>query len=256
MVTSSYGRWNCRSTNDGSGANVASSRYEAWNALSQRRPGTDCRENLATTYVKSPLASNPEQQPIGESAFPKITQNILFREVTWPYRRRSVLVAAIRWGWGSQLTLFPNSGCSVILLHNSSGAGDLGQAAIDIEFAASHPGVKPAIAVNDVTNTCGGTLYVNGSGFLPNEKVSLTVKNAPGLKSPQKLGTTGTANASGNLTIQIPYSGDPYSGLPGCTSGSTATVVVIITASGEISGDASAEIYMKNCGITWGACPA
>jgi hypothetical protein len=160
------------------------------------------------------------------------------------------------WGWGSQLTLFPNSGYSVILLHNSSGADVVGQAAIDIEFAASHAGAKPAIAVNDVTNTCGGTLYVKGSGFLPGETVSLTVKNAPGLKSPQKLGVTATPDISGNFTIQIPYSTNPYSGLPGCASGSTATVVVTITARGEISGEASTEIYLKNCGITWGACPA
>ena len=161
------------------------------------------------------------------------------------------------WGWGSQLTLFPNSGYSVILLHNSSGANVLGQAAIDIEFAASHPGVKPAIEVNNVTNECGGTLYVNGRGFLPGEKVSLTVKNAPGLKSPQRLESYfGTPNNSGNFTVQIPYSANPYSGLPGCASGSTATVVVTITASAEFSGEASAEIYLKNCAITWGACPA
>ncbi|HYX67684.1 MAG TPA: hypothetical protein VE825_01015 [Terriglobales bacterium] len=116
---------------------------------------------------------------------------------------------------------------------------------------------KATIAVNDVTNECGGTLYVSGSGFTPGEQVHITVKNAPGLKSPQKIGTAvGTVNKQGKVSIQIPYSGNPYSGLPGCGKGSTAQVVVTIVATDESGHEASTEIYMRNCGITWGACPA
>jgi hypothetical protein len=160
------------------------------------------------------------------------------------------------WGWGSQLTLFPQTGYSVILLRNSSPAGNLTQAGIDIEFAVSHPGVKPAITVNGATNTCGGTLQVFGSEFLPREHVSITVKNAPGFKSPQQPALPGIADDSGNVTFQIPYSLSPFSGLPGCAFGSTATVSVTMTATGEISGEASTEISLRNCAITWGACPA
>ena len=116
---------------------------------------------------------------------------------------------------------------------------------------------KPEISVNNVTNECGGTLYVNGSGFTPGEQVHITVKNAPGLKSPQKIGTAvGKADKHGKVTIPIPYSTNPYSGLPGCGKGSTAQVVVTITATDESKHEASTEIYMRNCGITWGACPA
>jgi hypothetical protein len=116
---------------------------------------------------------------------------------------------------------------------------------------------KPEISANNVTNECGGTLYVSGSGFAAGEQVHITVKNAPGLKSPQKIGTAvGTADKEGKVTIQIPYSGNPFSGLPGCGTGSTAQVVVTITATDESRHEASTQIYMRNCGITWGACPA
>ncbi len=115
----------------------------------------------------------------------------------------------------------------------------------------------PMISVNNVTNQCGGTLYVSGSGFTAGEQVHITVKNAPGLESPQRIGTAvGVASKQGKVTIQIPYSTNPYSGLPGCGNGTTATVVVTITATDESRHSASTEIYLRNCGITWGACPA
>jgi CubicO group peptidase (beta-lactamase class C family) len=41
------------------------------------------------------------------------------------------------WGWGSQLTYFPKAGYSVILLRNSNPAGNLPEAAIDIESAVT-----------------------------------------------------------------------------------------------------------------------
>jgi hypothetical protein len=116
---------------------------------------------------------------------------------------------------------------------------------------------KPTITVNNVTNQCGGTLYVSGSGFTKGEQVHITVKNAPGLKSPQEIGTAvGTAGKLGKVSIQIPYSINPYSGLPGCGKGTTATVVVTIIATDESGHKASTEIYLRNCGISWGACPA
>jgi hypothetical protein len=85
--------------------------------------------------------------------------------------------------------------------------------------------------------------------------VHITVKNAPGLKSPQKIGTAvGTAKGkNGTINIQIPYSINPYSGLPGCGKGTTATVVVTIIATGDPGHEASTEIYLRNCGISWGA---
>lgn len=160
------------------------------------------------------------------------------------------------WGWGSQLTLWPQAGYSVVLLRNSNGAGNLGQANIDIQFAVSHPHLNPAITVNANPNTCGGTLEVSGYGFLPGEQVSITVKKAPGFKSPQNLGILGKAGNAGNVTINIPYTLNPASGLPGCAFSSTATALVSISATGEISGEASAEFYLRNCAIFWGACPA
>lgn len=163
------------------------------------------------------------------------------------------------WGWGAQLTLFPKAGYSVILLRNSDGGGNLSQTAIAIEDALTGlpSSAKPAISVNNVTNACGGTLYVSGAGFTAGEQVSLTVKNAPGLKSPQKLESfVGKADTGGRFNIQVPYSTNPYSGLPGCGNGSTATVVVTIIATDQSGDTASTEIYLRNCAITWGACPA
>ena len=116
---------------------------------------------------------------------------------------------------------------------------------------------KPTITVNNVTNACGGTLYVSGSGFTEVEQVHITVKNAPGLTSPQEIKfVVGTADKLGKVSIQIPYSINPYSGLPGCPMGSTSTVVVTIIATDKLGRKASTEIYLRNCGITWGACPA
>jgi hypothetical protein len=116
---------------------------------------------------------------------------------------------------------------------------------------------KPTISVNNVTNQCGGTLYVSGSGFAEGEQVHIIVRNAPGLKSPQRIGTAvGVASKQGKVSIQIPYSINPYSGLPGCGNGTTATVVVTIIATDESRHRASTEIYLRNCGITWGACSA
>ena len=114
----------------------------------------------------------------------------------------------------------------------------------------------PAISTNNTTNQCGGTIYVTGTGFAAGEQVHIIVRDAPGLKSPQKIGTAvGVVNKKGEVTIQIPYSINPYSGLPGCGNGTTATVVVTIIAVDESRHRASTEIYLKNCGITWGACP-
>ncbi len=160
------------------------------------------------------------------------------------------------WGWGSQLTLFPQRGGSVILLRNSNPGGNLFQATIDIQFAVAHPHLKPAITAGAEPNTCGGTLVVQGSGFLPNEQVSITVKHAPGFNSPQNLGVLGKSGPLGNVTIHIPYSLNPASGLPGCAFSSTATTSVTIIATGEISGETSTEFYLRNCGIAWGACAA
>jgi CubicO group peptidase (beta-lactamase class C family) len=162
------------------------------------------------------------------------------------------------WGWGSQLTFFPKAGYSVILLRNSDGSGSLPQAAIDIENALTGlpASAKPTISVNNVPNTCGGTLYVSASGFTPGEQLSITVKGAPGSHSPQKLGAAGNIDPHGTVSIQIPYSLDPYSGLPGCRFGSTATTLVTITATDQSGDTASTEIDLRNCGITWAACAA
>jgi len=61
-------------------------------------------------------------------------------------------------------------------------------------------------------------LDVSGSGFTPREQVHITVKNAPGLKSPQELGyPVGKVGKLGKVSIQIPYS---YNGIgPGCAFG-------------------------------------
>ena len=162
------------------------------------------------------------------------------------------------WGWGSQLTFFPKAGYSVILLRNSDGSGSLPQAAIDIEGALTGlpSSAKPTISLNNVPNTCGGTLYVSASGFTPGEEVSITVKNAPGLPSPQKLGVSGKVGAHGKANIQIPYSLDPYSGLPGCRFGSTATALVTIIVTDQSGDTASTEIDLRNCGVIWTACAA
>jgi CubicO group peptidase (beta-lactamase class C family) len=162
------------------------------------------------------------------------------------------------WGWGSQLTYFPKAGYSVILLRNSDGSGSLPQAAIDIEGALTGlpSSAKPAITVNNAPNTCGGTLYVSATGFTPGEELSITVKGAPGSKSPQKIGVVGHVGPHGNVSMQIPYSLDPYSGLPGCRFGSTATALVTITATDQSGDSASTEVDLRNCGITWSACPA
>jgi CubicO group peptidase (beta-lactamase class C family) len=163
------------------------------------------------------------------------------------------------WGWGSQLTFFPKAGYSVILLRNSNPAGNLPQAAIDIEDALTGlpSSAKPALAVNeDATNTCGGTLYLTGTGFTPGEEVTITVKSAPGSRSPQKLGLVGKVGPRGRVRIQLPYSFDSFSSLPGCGFGSTATALVTIIATDQSGDQASTEIYLRNCGITWTACPA
>jgi CubicO group peptidase (beta-lactamase class C family) len=163
------------------------------------------------------------------------------------------------WGWGSQLTFFPKAGYSVILLRNSDSSGNLPQAAIDIEDALTGlpSSAKPALTVDEnVTNSCGGTLYVSGSGFTAGEEVTITVKSAPGSSSPQKLGFVGRVGPRGRVRIQIPYSFEPFSGLPGCRFGSTATALVTIVARDQSGDTASTEIYLRNCGISWTACPA
>jgi len=163
------------------------------------------------------------------------------------------------YGWGSQLTFFPKAGYSVILLRNSSGPGNLPEAAVDIQgvLTGLPPGARPAISVDqNATNSCGGTLYLSGSGFIPDEEVTITVKNAPGSPSPQKLGFVGKVGQQGGVRIQVPYSFDPYSGLSGCRFGSTAEALVAIVATDQSGDTASTETSLRNCGITWVACPA
>jgi len=116
--------------------------------------------------------------------------------------------------------------------------------------------LKRVIAVNNVANSCGGTLNVSGTGFFPSDHVTVSAENVPGYKASQQVvAGSGVADKSGNLTIQLPYSFNPYSGLPGCAYASGATATVTITAAGEISGKASTKGYIRNCALTWTACP-
>ena len=78
------------------------------------------------------------------------------------------------------------------------------------------------------------------------------IERSRGLTSPQKLGSpVGKVGKLGKVSIQIPYSLDPYSGLPGCRWGSTATVLVTIIATDQSGDKASTEIYLKGIAV----CP-
>jgi len=116
---------------------------------------------------------------------------------------------------------------------------------------------NPTISLNNVTNQCGGTLYVNGSGFTKGGKVQISATNTPGSPGVQAI-TTATADSSGNISVPIPYYNPGGGGLPGCAFGSGATTAVTILAVDEATGSpASAVVNIRNCNMVWGQqCPA
>jgi hypothetical protein len=115
---------------------------------------------------------------------------------------------------------------------------------------------NPSITVNITPNEVGGTMHVSGSGFTGGGHVSVSAANTPGHPAIETVGST-TADSSGSISVDFPFSWPGPGILPGCAQGSTSTVTVTITATDNASNSPTfATIAMVNCGTLWSQSPA
>lgn len=123
-------------------------------------------------------------------------------------------------------------------------------------FAVTGCSKNPSITLSNNYNECGGTLHVSGTGFTAGRQVQISATNTPGSPTMRKIASA-TADSSGNVSADIPYSWPAPQSLPGCAVGSTSMATITITATDvQSNSPAFATVDLHNCGMVWSKCPA